>query len=183
MNELPRVRCREELACLFSKLGLTSGVEVGVFMGDFAAAVLARWKGRLWLVDPWVNIPGRNDSSNLSDDEFERVFKQVEQRFAGQAEIVRMTSPSAASKFADNELGWVYIDGDHRQAAVEADLAAWWPKVVSGGVFAGHDYATAVGLESNYGVVPAVDGFFSKMGLNVGLTEDGFWKSWYLIKA
>ena len=34
----------------------------------------------------------------------------------------------------------IFIDGDHSYEAVRADLAAWEPKLVPGGILAGHDF-------------------------------------------
>lgn len=61
-------------------------------------------------------------------------------RYNGRANVLRMPAPAAAGLFADGCFDIVYIDGDHRQAAVEADLAAWFPKVRPGGVLCGDDF-------------------------------------------
>lgn len=49
--------------------------------------------------------------------------------------------------FGDGDLDLVFIDADHFYMSVKADLAAWWPKVKSGGIFAGHDYSDATGVK------------------------------------
>jgi predicted O-methyltransferase YrrM len=61
-------------------------------------------------------------------------------RYGGRANVLRMPAPEAAAFFADGCFDIVYIDGDHRRAAVEADLAAWFPKVRPGGVLCGDDF-------------------------------------------
>lgn len=53
---------------------------------------------------------------------------------------VRASSPEAADGYADNSLDFVFIDGDHRPAAVHDDLSAWFPKIKAGGTLAGHDF-------------------------------------------
>jgi cephalosporin hydroxylase len=40
----------------------------------------------------------------------------------------------------DRSLGFVYIDANHVFEHVVADIAAWAPKVRSGGIVAGHDF-------------------------------------------
>jgi cephalosporin hydroxylase len=40
----------------------------------------------------------------------------------------------------DRSLDFVYIDGNHGYEAVLDDLAAWSPKVRTGGFISGHDY-------------------------------------------
>ncbi len=46
----------------------------------------------------------------------------------------------AADKINDNELDYIFIDGDHSYAAVARDLRKYWSKVKQGGIFAGHDW-------------------------------------------
>jgi predicted O-methyltransferase YrrM len=54
--------------------------------------------------------------------------------------IVKADSVQAASVWPDGHFDFVYIDGDHSEAAVIADLMAWGPKVRKGGVLSGHDW-------------------------------------------
>lgn len=51
----------------------------------------------------------------------------------------------------------VYIDGTHSYDAVKSDISAWYDKIPSGGVLAGHDY----GVSSWPGVAQAVDEFLA----------------------
>lgn len=51
---------------------------------------------------------------------------------------VIMESTAAAEKFGDY-FDAVFIDAAHDEASVTADIAAWLPKVKSGGILAGHD--------------------------------------------
>lgn len=53
--------------------------------------------------------------------------------------IVEASSVQAARQFEDESLDFVFIDADHEYNAVKADIAAWWPKIKSGGIIAGHD--------------------------------------------
>lgn len=64
-----------------------------------------------------------------------------------------MPSVRAARCYDDGELAFVFIDGEHTYDAVSADIAAWKPKVMAGGVLAGHDYDQI----TDPGVVAAVD--------------------------
>lgn len=49
-------------------------------------------------------------------------------------------SVQAALFYADHSLDFVFIDGDHTETAVDADIEAWLPRVKFGGVLAGHDF-------------------------------------------
>jgi len=54
--------------------------------------------------------------------------------------IISLHSLAAAQLVPDDSCQFVFIDGDHRYEAVQADIEAWLPKVVSSGVLAGDDY-------------------------------------------
>lgn len=61
--------------------------------------------------------------------------------------VVRSDSVAAAANHADGSLFAVWIDGGHNEEDVFRDVEAWRPKVMSGGILAGHD------LQSHPGVV------------------------------
>ncbi len=55
----------------------------------------------------------------------------------------------ASGEFPAGSCDMVFLDAQHSEASVAADIAAWWPKVKPGGILAGHDWnytsvATAV---------------------------------------
>lgn len=54
--------------------------------------------------------------------------------------IHRQYSVEAAKTFADRSLDFVYLDASHRLPDIITDMAAWIPKIRSGGIIAGHDY-------------------------------------------
>mgnify|MGYP006284885157 CR=1 FL=1 len=55
-------------------------------------------------------------------------------------------------------LGWVYVDGDHREKVVRADIKAYWPKVKDGGLMIFDDYDFP--CKWNDGITKACDAFF-----------------------
>lgn len=62
-------------------------------------------------------------------------------RFASlRASLVPGRSPDAAALFDDASLDIVFIDADHANEALLADIDAWLPKLVRGGVLCGDDY-------------------------------------------
>jgi hypothetical protein len=61
----------------------------------------------------------------------------------GLADIVSLIitdSVTAASFFPDRSIGWVHLDARHDREYLQADIAAWLPKVIRGGWLSGDDY-------------------------------------------
>lgn len=52
---------------------------------------------------------------------------------------IRKSSVQAANEFEDKSLDVVFIDGAHDYDSVMEDIAAWYPKVKTGGILSGHD--------------------------------------------
>jgi hypothetical protein len=125
------------------------GAEIGVWRGDFAAAILAKTKPRvLHLIDPWRSATDPKMAGVLYDvpqAAMDEIAEAVRVRFerqtaAGTVVVHRATSVVAASSIADASLDWVYIDGDHSYAGVKTDLETYLPKVRRGGLLCGDDY-------------------------------------------
>lgn len=83
----------------------------------------------------------------------------------------------------ENEsLDYIYVDARHDYCGVKEDLNNFWPKLRTGGIFAGHDYLTADEVAGqdwslcqdgsmNRGAVKgAVDEFAELHGLQVTVT-------------
>lgn len=74
--------------------------------------------------------------------------------------FIEFDTAHAAGLYDNETVDFVFIDADHSYEGVMRDIKAWWPKVKSGGTFAGHDY------EKGWpGVVKAVNEFAKSVGL------------------
>ncbi len=90
-------------------------------------------------------------------------------------EAHRCTSLAAAPQFADGSLDFVFLDARHTFEDVKQDLAAWWPKLRPGGLFAGHDYQHWPGVRA------AVDAFVAVRGLGHAFRTSR--TSWMIYKS
>lgn len=127
-------------------------VEVGCWLGKstayFARRIQEGGKSILfYAVDTWEgspNEPGQVEAvAHAGGSVFELFHRNMEE--AGVIDSIRplkMPSVAAAQLFADKTLDFVFIDADHTCDAVQADIAAWRPKIKSGGTLAGHDWNT-----------------------------------------
>jgi predicted O-methyltransferase YrrM len=57
----------------------------------------------------------------------------------GTVHIHQGKSPEALQLYAPDSFEWIYVDADHSEEAVYADLCAAEPLIVPGGYLAGHD--------------------------------------------
>jgi hypothetical protein len=134
-------------------LGLPA-TEVGVAEGNFSRDMLSWGLSKLYMVDNWATIPGAygDGASDQAwhDQNFTNALKLVKP-FGGKYHILRGLSVDMAAHIPDAHLGLVYLDACHTYECVLADLEAWFPKLVTGGIMAGHDF-----LMSHYGVQQAV---------------------------
>ncbi|CAD7924622.1 unnamed protein product [Amoebophrya sp. A25] len=77
---------------------------------------------------------------------------------------------SSCSIFLEKKFHLIFLDGDHSYEGVKRDVLAWWPRVRSGGVLAGHDFDMQW-----FGVVVAVLDFVVKENLKLWLGPDAVW--------
>lgn len=204
VKPIPQLNSRTDIAQLLESEGLTTGAELGVLVGDFAEHTLNIWQGckTYYLVDLWAKQKNYVDLANSDDKEQELRYETTQKRLApweGKTQIKRMYTTEAAKQIPDNSLDYVYVDARHDYCGVMEDLQAYWPKLRSGGIFAGHDYIDAhyhalkatnqdwsVCMDGtvNFGAVKgAVNEFAEEHGLTVVATvADGDWPSWLIRK-
>lgn len=161
-------------------------VEVGSWQGKSTIYLATQLRAmgkrfRLDAVDTWDG--GRDAALHPkiaelggADALFNRFQNNVRRAdFADYILPVRMDSVAAANQYADESLDVVYLDGGHDYEQVRADLHAWYPKVKSGGIIAGHDFVFEHPV-SREGVVRAVLEFCQDKPLEI-LPQARTWKS------
>lgn len=153
-------------------------VEVGVWQGRsicyLAEVMLACGKQlRLDGIDPFRNFPepktGYPDALRplvTAHSWLDVVSSNLRrQGMLDYVNLIQAASPAAAGMYADGSLDFVWIDGAHDRASVEADCRAWWPKIRPGGTMAGHDFDWP---EVRQGVMDAQieDGWLTSRGVS-----------------
>lgn len=132
---------RADLSRLCAALGFTDGAEIGVWKGKWSAR-LCKDNPALHMrcVDLWATYDAYGDSRNRADALAAAHAEAVAVLAPYRCTILREASVDAAKGIPDGSLDFVYIDANHGEAFVTADLEAWVPKVRPGGIVAGHDY-------------------------------------------
>jgi len=181
---------RNDFAPFLVSLGLIeAAVEIGVAEGGFSFYLLDRWPGTCYQVDPWLHLTEGTykDFCNQNTEEQERRFKLVtdkSKKYNGRSRVMRVFSDAASLFFPDNFFDFVYIDANHKLEFIREDIGLWWPKVKSGGIFAGHDYLDGVITSGDYGVKTAVNEFVIANGLEkeLHITAEADYPSWWVRK-
>lgn len=177
------IQHRSQLGDLLRELGLPLIIcECGVAEGLFAKEMMDWGTQELYLVDRWEFADTFGDSGFAQawhDDN----LMQVRDRMAiydnrpEKYHILQGETVPMAEQVPDNTLSMVYIDADHSYDGVLNDLKAWYPKVLSGGIIAGHDYLNT----ADYGVFDAVRDFCAEKGYTpitipeTGIADAGFY--------
>ena len=160
------------------------GVEIGCDCGYMSHALLKREDLFLIMVDAWEGggasyaDPANDYHARLTQkqqDERKSVAAQNTKYAAARRAIFHARSVLAATQIPPASLDFVFIDADHSYEGCRADIEAWWPTVVPGGLFGGHDY----GSGAFPGVTRAVCEFIARTGLDLSL---GCNTTWFVTK-
>lgn len=124
------------LISMARQFGWRSGAEIGVADGKTSAALMTAVRPLKMIgVDHWPD--GAGGELYYKQDRTRRRARMIYEMH--DARLIEDASPGAADQVGDASLDFVFIDGDHSEAAVRADIAAWLPKVRRGGWVLGHN--------------------------------------------
>ena len=124
-------------------------VEVGVYRGDFAAALLQQCPdiSRYYMIDPWKHLDNWNKPANQDDLVFENFFLETKAKtdFADHRRLIlRGKTTDVVNEIRDDELDFAYIDGDHTLRGIAIDLMRIYPKVKPDGFIGGDDFTASI---------------------------------------
>ncbi|MFO0676158.1 MAG: class I SAM-dependent methyltransferase [Polyangiaceae bacterium] len=140
-------------------------VEIGSWKGRSTSFVGPICNGngtRLVCVDHWngsEDTLADHYARTLDHEDVAATFLANMDRLGIRVDVLRERSTVAAGSFADRSVDRLFLDGSHDGPSVRDDLAAWWPKISEGGIFAGHDYD-----EKHPDLVREVDVFAERHG-------------------
>ena len=124
-------------------------VELGVFSGTFSAHILKTCEciRNYIMIDPWRNLPDWNKPANITDDQFERIYREAMDctHFAkDKVTVLRGRTIDVIGKIENCSVDLVYIDGDHTLRGITNDLISVLPKVKTGGIIGGDDFTPSI---------------------------------------
>jgi predicted O-methyltransferase YrrM len=143
-------------------------VELGTWLGASAVPVarsIQRWGGTLACVDTWSGELNEDGGSAVNKPPvmlFGAARAMVDAGVSANVRLIVATTADAA-KVWSGPIDFLYIDADHSEDGVTADLEAWVPHVKPGGLIVGDDYGNAIFP----GVKRAWDAFENAHGLTL----------------
>ncbi len=158
------ITSRVQLVELMKHLGLPLiACECGVAEGIWSTELMSLGLKKLYLVDIWDNIPSIQGCASFDQTWHDINYARVKSLFEYDERVVILKGLSykMAAKIDDETLGMCYLDADHTYEGVKADIHSFYPKLVTGGILAFHDYY----IGSGYGVHAAVQEFTKGEGI------------------
>ena len=188
LNDLINIKIRNDIANLLTKINAENICEIGVRYGDHFTKLLLPNIKKAVAVDVWKETGTRSQNDVCaSQQELDRQYQSILDLSKKNpiVQVVRDFSVNASKLFDDNYFDFVYIDADHTEASVYADICAWYPKVRVGGVLSGHDYSPAIpttldNVVLKFGVIEAVNRFVRENKLVLHVDNE---QSWFIIKS
>ena len=152
------------------------GIEIGTCRAESTAYFLEKCPNidLLTTIDPYKGYQDWNgEITQETVERFMDIAKKNLKQYGKRVKMLREESVNAASKFEDESVDFIFVDGDHSYDATLADCEAYYPKLKKGGIFCGHDYQT---LED---VKRSIDDFRTKykitVPINLSLNSAFFW--------
>lgn len=147
--------------------------ELGTFAGTFAREILAICQpSELHLIDRWAGdiVCGDQDGQQIITQHGDDLYRKLRRKFHGHPIVtLHRADTSHLLSFGPNYFDFVYVDADHSEAAVRADLVRASLTVKPDGLIGGHDYTAQFP-----GVIAAVTAFTKMTPWQmIGLTRDG----------
>lgn len=136
-------------ASFLGRTALARVAEVGVWKGDFAAAMLGACPtiDTYVMIDPWRHLDEWNKPANVATTAFEAIRAEAMAKTefgAARRRVLRGTTLEVIDAIDEGSLDFAYIDGDHTLRGIVTDLVAMRPKVRAGGFLAGDDFCPNV---------------------------------------
>lgn len=118
-------------------------VEIGSYRGRSTTALaFGALKGcakSVYAVDPHLPFVGLYGARFGPEDQA-ALYNNLSRHGVGKiVHVVSLPSLQTARAWSDQNIGLLWIDGDHSVEAVLADVEAWYPHILPGAVVAFHD--------------------------------------------
>jgi len=188
-DRIKLINNRRDISPFLRECAVERVCEIGVKEGSNFSNLLVDTVKCAVAIDCWqeTGIRSQNDD-NCSNESLNRQYQNMLNwsKRDNRIQVIKDFSLEACKLFKDEYFDFVYIDADHTESAVYADLNAWYCKVRKGGILSGHDYCNAilncVDAKVEFGVIPAVDKFVAENKLDLHVDNEMPWHDWFILK-
>jgi hypothetical protein len=159
------------------------GAEIGVADGRNAWAINQyAAPNEFHLIDCWEQQEGEFAVDHNNAANHDKRLEYAQALFANCPHVIfhKSYSVPASQKFRDEYFDWIYIDANHMRNGFLADINAWWSKVKSGGIMAGHDYCME---KPNIEVKDALDEWMEQEKVSLAFITSEKYPSWAIVKS
>lgn len=128
-----------------------TGIEIGTAEGLLTKSLLLYIPNltKLYTIDPYLFIQGGHFEAGVGNQEWHNDRKRQAdvalEIYKDRCVQLHMTSNQAVDETPD-KVDFVWIDGDHSQEQIYLDVKNYYPKVISGGIFGGHDWNHTINI-------------------------------------
>ena len=151
------LKTRANFVDLINEKKYRIGAEIGVRSGAYSKYLIENSNLTiLFSIDPWEKNPELRDGAKAM------YATACENLKNSRCKMLKNYNEKIIDEFKDGSFDFVYIDAQHDYDSVKKDIANWYPKLISGGIMAGHDF-----LNPDYGVQAAVYEFCNEHGIEV----------------
>ena len=121
--------------------------EIGVCSGVLSENILSNSNCFLYCIDPYLNYTDYDDACKfeVGDKLYNSTMTKLNNLFPNRSKFIRKFSDKASDD-VENNLDFVYIDGNHKCKYVLEDLNIWYNKIKPGGIIICDD---AVDMDDN----------------------------------
>jgi len=147
-------------------------VEIGTLEGDNAKSILKELNiKKLYIVDPYKNYLDYANSEPKTVKKLKKYQKRAEKRLRKQKNKIVWIKKLSDDAVQDIPSGvdFIYIDGNHEYEYVKKDMENYFKKLKKGGILAGHDIASFMGVGH------ALVDFCSKRKIKPRITVTDWW--------
>lgn len=136
----------EDIPSIIADFKSPVGIEIGTAEGHTTEYLLSTIPDlTLYGVDPYPDYIDWDGNMPAAESNKSQHAKKVKP-FIDRYNHVFETSDDAAERFEDESMDFIFIDGLHTYDQVSKDCKNYWPKVKSGGILIGHDFARIEGV-------------------------------------
>jgi len=179
---MQRIEYRDDIPYFLKFVGLNGKMcELGVDKGKHLDYLRKKASPtELIGIDSWESFP-KVWTQEEQDAKREKVTDWFSQY--GNTTIVHAKIEEQVNEYPDGYFDFIYLDSNHLYDPAVNDISQWWPKVKSGGIFAGHDYIDTWRRGYHFEVFRAVDEFVAAKDIkkDLHITKERF-ASWLILK-